>query len=260
MNTLTLFFFMIATVLLTACIDNEKKSDSVVDKGVWIQDELFTQINSLRKEIVELKAQLNSVDKKLTEHLNGKKQAEIKSLSLQAIESIGSGSAKFAIIEFSDFQCPYCSRHDKKVFPKIQKQYIETGKFRYMARDFPLAFHSQAPAAAKAAHCAGDQDQYWPMRHKLFAGGSLNSDRFTQDALALDLDMDDFNECMQTNKYAQRVQNDLAYGDKAGVDGTPRFYIGRIQDDQLIDVIPLSGAQPFSAFERVIKQVMNKKS
>lgn len=258
MLKLLLLTFLASTLIISAGC--EKVSPESPSEQDWVYDEILAQLQVLRRETIELKDKLKKVESKLDSHLKGARRAKPNKVSIENIEVLGSDSAEFSIIEFSDFQCPYCARHDKQVFPELKKKYIDTGKLQYMARDYPLGFHKQAPAAAMAAHCAGDQDQYWPMRHRLFAGGSLNSKRFKKDALALDLNMDDFNECMQTNKYAQRVENDLVYGDKAGVDGTPRFYIGRIKDDQLIDVIPLSGAQPFSAFERVIKQVMNKKS
>jgi len=251
MNSIVLLFLLSLSFYVEA-LDQTNTS--------WVQEEVFSQLHSIRKEISELRKENKILDKKINDLIGLQNKVDNGALSLKNIEIYKSDNSEFAIVEFSDFQCPYCARHDKQVFPELKKKYIDTGKLQYMARDYPLGFHKQATAAAMAAHCAGDQDQYWSMRHKLFAGGSLNTGRFKKDALALDLDMDDFNECMQTSKYAQRVQNDLAYGDKAGVDGTPRFYIGRIQDDQLIDVIPLSGAQPFSAFERVIKQVMNKKS
>ena len=182
-----LLFLSLAFTMVACDSDEHKKNEE--SSNSWIQDELLLQMDTLRKELILLKNKTKTIEEKLESHLSGKKAVMPNKLSLREAESLGDKNTSFAIIEFSDFQCPYCARHDKQVFPELKKKYIDTGKLQYMARDYPLGFHKQAPAAAMAAHCAGDQDQYWPMRHKLFSGGSLNPDRFKKDALALNLDM-----------------------------------------------------------------------
>ena len=81
---------------------------------------------------------------------------------------LGDDSATVTVIEFTDYQCPFCSRHFEQTFGQIKKNYIDTGKVKYVVRDFPLSFHSNAHKAAEAAECAGEQGKYWEMHEKLF--------------------------------------------------------------------------------------------
>jgi protein-disulfide isomerase/plastocyanin len=158
----------------------------------------------------------------------------------------GDENAPVTIIEFSDYQCPFCGRFYEETLPQLEEQYIATGKVKLVHRDFPLeSIHPEARPAAEAAECAGDQGKYYEMHDKLYENQqSLSADNYKLWAEEIGLDMDQFNDCVESNKHAEEVSADLADGSAAGVTGTPGFFI----NGQL-----LSGAQPFSVFQQIIE-------
>src|SRR5688572_30506821 len=118
----------------------------------------------------------------------------------------GPANAKVALIEFSDFQCPFCSRFGKDAYPQIHKDYIETGKIKYVWRDLPLDFHKQAFKAAEAAHCAGEQGKFWEMHDHLFESQkNLMPEELPKYADALQLNKGLFQTCIDSNRYAEDI-------------------------------------------------------
>lgn len=163
----------------------------------------------------------------------------------------GNKNAPITIIEFSDYQCPFCTRAEPTI-----KQVLETykDKVRFIYRDFPLGFHQYAQKAAEASECADEQGKFWEYHDLLFEKQSEWSSegitKLKEYALNLGLDAKQFNECLDSGKMASEVQKDFNDGQQAGVSGTPAFFInGRL----------VSGAQPFSAFKQVIDEELNKK-
>ena len=168
---------------------------------------------------------------------------------------LGEEDAEVTIIEFSDYQCPFCRKFWQDTFTQLKKDYIDTGKVKFVYRDYPLGFHPMAVPAAEAANCArekGGDEAYYEMHDKMFEeqnildGGTVQSTvQFTKDDLkqwAKDIGYN-IDSCLDSGKYAQEVQNDFADGGSAGVQGTPAFFInGRL----------LSGAQPYAAFKQAI--------
>ncbi len=170
--------------------------------------------------------------------------------------SIGDPDAPVVIVEFTDFQCPFCARHTEQTFPQIKADYIDTGLVRYVFKDFPLTnIHPQAVLAAKAARCAGEQDAdaYLTMHGLLFAnqqawsGQSNASELFAGYATDAGLDGEAFAACLESGTHEAAVEADLEEGVRLGVTGTPAFFL----NGQL-----LSGAQPFDVFAQVIDQLM----
>jgi len=168
----------------------------------------------------------------------------------------GTGSAALNIIEFGDFQCPYCAEFEgvdavpqldtdkDKIVSSIVKDYVETGKANFYFKHFPLSFHSHAQKAAEAAECAGEQGKFWEYHDVLFKNqNALDVDSLKKYAADLGLNADQFNKCLDTDKYLEKVQNDLQEGTSAGVTGTPGVYVGQIL---------ISGAQPYEVFKEVI--------
>lgn len=157
--------------------------------------------------------------------------------------SRGPAGAKVEIIEFSDFQCPYCLR----AFPVV-KQVLQTygNRIRFVYRNFPLPNHPQARPAAEAAACANEQGKFWEYHDRLFGNQDKLSDTdLKAHAVALGLNAGQFTECVNTRKYQKDVDADIVAGNDVGVSGTPAFFInGR----------PLDGAQPYEAFKQVIDE------
>lgn len=164
----------------------------------------------------------------------------------------GKPDAPLTLVEFSDYQCPFCARHFRETLPQIAAEYIKTGKLRYVFRDFPLDFHAQAERAAQAAQCAGDQGKYWQMHDQLFTDPrAISLDDFTVQATTIALDLDRFNTCLSEKKYAEEVKKDLKEGQQLGITGTPGFFIGRTDTiaNQVKGARPLIGAQPYASFK-----------
>jgi protein-disulfide isomerase len=162
--------------------------------------------------------------------------------------SLGRTSAPITLIEFSDFQCPFCQR----VAPTLKKVRDTYGdKVRIVWKDFPLTqIHPQAFKAGEAAHCAGDQGKYWEYHDRLFANQQqLQPEELKKHAADLGLDAAAFNACLDTSKYGERVRDGVAQGQRLGVNSTPTIYInGRM----------LSGAQPYETFVSVIDEELSR--
>jgi protein-disulfide isomerase len=159
----------------------------------------------------------------------------------------GNVRAPVTIVEFSDFQCPFCARA-RPIVNRVRETYGD--KVRILFRDFPLQMHSQAMKAAEAASCAGDQDKFWEMHDRLFASqAKLQVPELKQYATELGLKAEAFSECLDSGKYASKWQQGLADGTQYGVTGTPAFFInGR----------PLMGARPFEDFATVIDDELER--
>jgi protein-disulfide isomerase len=161
----------------------------------------------------------------------------------------GSDGAKITMVEFTDYQCPFCSRYVNEAFVQLEKEYIDTGKIKYVLRDLPLPFHANARKAAEAARCAGEQNKYWEYHGKLFEAQEIWSEGealvlFGQYAGELGLDRGQFNSCLDTGKFTQAIDDDLALAQKVGAGGTPTFFINGKK---------LVGAQPYEAFKSLIE-------
>ena len=163
---------------------------------------------------------------------------------------LGSADAPITIIEFADFQCPYCQRHAQETYPQLQANYGD--KIRFVYKDFPLSsIHPQAFPAALASHCAQEQGQFWEYHDLLFSGQQeLGDDAYTAYAEQLGLNMNDFNACYQDQKYTDQVQTDYNYAVQLGVSSTPTFFINGIA---------VIGAQPYSVFSQIIDYELQNK-
>jgi protein-disulfide isomerase len=156
----------------------------------------------------------------------------------------GDPNAPVTIVEFSDYECPFCARFYSQTLAQLDTEYIQTGKVKLIYRDFPLSFHREAQKAAEAAECAGAQDQYYDMHDKLFESGVVGGvATFKRYAGELGLNQADFDSCLDSGEMASEVRKDFSEGSQFGVQGTPAFFInGKL----------LSGAQPIEAFRQVI--------
>ena len=171
---------------------------------------------------------------------------------------VGSSRATVAIVEFSDYQCPYCQDFHDRIYPRLKKEYVETGIAQFVHKDLPLkSIHPQALAAALAASCAGLQKRFWPMHEALYANhGKLSPTLYPQLARALGLDETKFGACLGDAAREQVVMRDVAEARGLGITGTPSFVIGRIQGDMLTVVRLAKGAPSFEDFAREIEKLL----
>ena len=183
--------------------------------------------------------------------------AERVTLSSVAGDFLGRADAPLTMVEFTDLQCPFCRQFHATAFAQIKRDYIDTGKLRYISRDFPLdTIHPLAIAALRADRCAGEQGKFWEMRHAILGNGKLKSDSFAGYAKDLTLDVARFNACVgDTARLDARWQSDRAEGVSVGVTGTPAFVIGR-STARGLEGIRLAGAKPYSVFDAALKDLL----
>jgi protein-disulfide isomerase len=172
----------------------------------------------------------------------------------------GDANAKITLVEFTDYQCPFCSRHYRDTMPQIIKDYVDTGKVKYVLREFPLeAIHPLAFKASEAAQCAGEQGKYWEMHDRLFANqNALAQAQLLGHGEAIALDAAKFKSCLDGGKFAAKVRKDLGDAQKAGATGTPTFYLGRTDPGgrEVKSVRKLVGAQPYASFKDAIDTLL----
>lgn len=233
----------------------------------------FTQsteeLKALRKEIETLKQGQSAIQKELQEIkslLRGRVATpppEPQHVVLSVKDDLfkGDKNAKLTLIEFSDYQCPFCARHFRDTLPQLEREYIASGKVKYVFRNFPIeSIHPQAFKAAEAANCAGEQEKYWEMHDRLFANqNALGLKDLPNHAKALVLDLSKFQQCLDSGKHAAKIRSDLADGQKAGVQGTPTFFLGLTEpnDTNLKVLRVIRGAQPYTAFKGAIDNLLS---
>jgi protein-disulfide isomerase len=162
---------------------------------------------------------------------------------------MGRDDAPLTIIEFTDLQCPYCARHALQTLPRLQAEYIDTGRLRYASRDLPLPSHSFALPAAVASRCAGEQGRFWDYREALFASqATLGSEPYGRIAAGLGLDVGRLQACRSDGRAEAIVRADLALAGSQGIGSTPTFVIGRVVAGEFQGEV-VEGAQPYEFFK-----------
>lgn len=169
----------------------------------------------------------------------------------------GDPNAPITMLEYSDFTCGFCEKFFHETFPKLLSEYIETGKVRFVYRDFPRGIGSPL-RAADAARCAGEQNAYWPMHDRLFnSGGQLALDNLKQYAKELNLNGERFSECMAAHRYMQDIEKDLRDAGSLGIRGTPAFVLFPTKVPENPHLILIPGAFPYETFKEEIDKLFN---
>lgn len=164
---------------------------------------------------------------------------------------IGNENAKVTVVEFSDFQCPFCRSFWSGAYQQIKSEYIDTGKIKFVYRDYPLSFHPAAQVSAEASECAEEQGKFWEMHDKIFQEQAKQGTgtvtygvvELKKWASQIGLTSAKFNQCLDSRKYKSEVEKDLADGSTYGVSGTPTLFVNGN---------PIVGAQPFAVFKALI--------
>jgi protein-disulfide isomerase len=183
--------------------------------------------------------------------------SDMVEMPLGALEyALGRPDAPLTVVEFTDYQCPYCRRFQAETWPRLKRDWVDTGKVRFIVRDLPLEIHSAARPAAEAAHCAGEQGQFWRM-HDLLLGmqADLSVKGIDGYAHAVGLDMGRFHACVAAHKYSPDIARNIAEADRLQLNGTPSFVIGRTVNGVLTGQ-RVAGALPYADFDAGLKSLL----
>ena len=233
------------------------------------------EIQALEAEIESLKKGQAAIQKTLGDILTileplrrrtqARKPFEPKDIDLAGAAYKGTADAPVTLVEFTDYQCPFCRRHFRTVMPRIEKDYVATGKLRYMLKEFPLpSLHRGAPKAAEGALCAGAQGKYWEMHDLIFENQrAVAPNQLKDKASKLGLDVAAFSDCLDSNRYQERVRADMRAGRALGLSGTPSFFLGRTDPknpDKIQATKFIRGAQGYAAFKKAIDELLKQGS
>lgn len=177
---------------------------------------------------------------------------------------LGDKNAPVTMIEFSDYECPFCKRHFDQVWPELKKTYVDTGKLKVVFRNLPLSFHQNAHKEAQAALCVkdlGGDSAYYKYHDAMFTkttsnGTGLALDQLSKIATEVGVDGTKVQSCLDGEKYKDYVDKDLSYAGTVGASGTPTFFIGKSDSSNTITGTRIVGAQPFSAFQAQIDPLL----
>jgi protein-disulfide isomerase len=218
------------------------------------------QAEEILKELRQIRQLLERSPPGSTQPVRAPAPPERVKVTLGTGYAIGRVDAPLTMVEFTDYQCPYCRRFHQETFEQLKKNWIDTGKLRYVGRDLPLDFHTHARGAAIAARCAGEQGRFWDMRNQLFSNQNrLAQSDLTEHAHTLGLDEQSFNACLQSGRFAQEIDRDLADAKAIGIEGTPSFILGRFSGDA-VEGLKLVGAQPYSIFQAELNKQLEASS
>jgi protein-disulfide isomerase len=238
------------TVPLTAQNAKKDKETPADEQGITRQqaDEILDELRRIR-ELLEAQA--------------GRGGAQVPvhaKLNLDGFQMLGAANAPITVVEFTDYQCPYCQHFHTEVYGDLKKHYVDTGKVRFFSRDLPLnSLHPDALRAAQAGRCAADQNQFWAMRDMMVSDPTkLDLESLVAYAGKLGVDVDVFRSCLTSEKYKEAVQTDVMDAMRIGAEGTPTFVIGKTTPTG-VDGELLVGAQPIGMFVKEFARIEDAK-
>lgn len=226
--------------------------------AVWADGITKEQADGILQELTQIRKLLEN-QQALLERSAGQAPAADRIMTLPVVETyvLGSKDAPVTLVEFTDYQCPFCSKFHGDTYPQLKKDFIDTGKVRFISRDLPLSIHKQAFPAARAARCAGEQDKFWDMRHVLSSNPkNLSETEIGQYARNLGLDSARFQACLESNKYDPAIRRDEADARSIGITGTPAFILGHSTHGEQFEGVHISGAQFYTVFAAKINKLL----
>ena len=233
------------------------------------QQESGGEIKELKKEIESLKIIQTEVLKELLEikkllatraSPNADTPPREIIIDTEGSPIKGNESARFALIEYSDYECPFCSRYVRDTLPLIERDYIKTGKIKYVFRDFPIeSLHRNALLASEAAACAREQGKYWEMHDRLFSNpNALTAKDITTHAQFIGINPTDFQQCLDSSKYREVIRKAVSEAAGLGINGTPTFFVAvSVPNSSKVKVIrALKGAPAYANFKEVLDTIL----
>lgn len=218
----------------------------------------------LQSEISDLRAQQAQLTAELAELKSQGSQTPVRTLTVSGRPARGAETARVTFIEYSDYGCSYCAEYVREVSPRLIRDYVDTGRIRYVFKNYPVEeLHPGAFKAHVAAACAGDQGRYWQMHDRLFtAPNQLQASRFVEEARRVGLDASTFQSCVAGTSHDAVIRQDIDEAVRGGVNGTPVFVVA-LTETGGAPVTPLRvvvGVQPYEAFTDAIDDVLARAS
>jgi protein-disulfide isomerase len=219
---------------------------------------------AILEELRELRAKVERLEQSLTGTTNlqapaqqAERETEVR-VSTSGRYVLGKDDAPVTLVEFTDYQCPYCNQFFFMTRPKLKSDYIDAGILRLVIKDLPLPIHPDARRAAHAARCGGEQDAFWRIQEMLYSNArQFNDSLLDQYLTALDLDKEDFGECMDSGRHYQAIDRDMFEARGAGIRSTPSFVLGRTDGD-VLEGKKIRGAQPYEVFSAEIESILSQ--
>ena len=219
------------------------------DEGITRQqaEDILNELRQIR-QLLEKQQARGSGQRDQTEPVRAK-------LNLNGFQMLGNKNAPLTVVEFTDYQCPFCRQFHVTAYAELKKNYIDTGKLRFFSRDLPLDFHANAMRAAEAARCAADQGKFWQLRDIMGADpDKLEMANLVEDASGLKMNIAAFRTCVESEKYKNAIQTDVMEAMKIGATGTPTFVMGKSTADGVDGEVVL-GAMPYPMFDEKLKEI-----
>jgi protein-disulfide isomerase len=218
------------------------------------------RLSALSESIRELGRKVDELDRLLRSMLPPSPVEDVTPVRLSIAESpfLGSMTASLVVVEFSDFQCPFCGQHFRATLPQLRRQLVDTGQIQYVFKNFPLLdIHPQAHGAAVAGLCAHRQSAFWKMHDTLFEHqDQLSAEALDAHAQSLGLDKNRFQECSKDPAVRRVVERDMEEAKALGMTGTPTFLVGRIETPGTVTVLKrVTGAHPLTVLAAAVESV-----
>lgn len=238
--------------------------------SAYSHDEIpVEEFNQLKNELIMIRRDMATMQQLLTEiHRKqvvpqaaaGSRKTESTELVVTEFDHVfGNSEASVVMVEYSEFQCPYCSRFNKQTLGALKRDYIDTGKLAFIPREFPLDFHAEAKAAAVFALCANKQGEYWAARELLFQHQrELGEDIYQQLTEEIGLDSAKIEQCRSDGAVADFIDTTMKNGKSLGVKGTPTVFIGSMKNGAVVNAKRVVGAQPVSVFNEIISSMLSE--
>lgn len=224
-------------------------------------DKLTSAVNALSEQIRDLKDSIRSMSLAARPAAAVPSAPETAVIDIDGFPTLGKADINLVMVEFADFQCPFCARYTRDTYAVLKQEYVDSGRIKYVFRHFPLSnIHDMAQRASSAAECAHGIGKFWDIHDAFFrTTAPLNEATVHKIAADVGVTEEQLSRCMNDTDTLARVQADTAEGVRLGITGTPTFLIGRLGSDGRLRVERrIVGAQPLQAFKSVLDQMLNK--
>lgn len=237
-------FALSLALFIFGCADNAK---------------LIQEQENTKKELAEIKKML--AERPATPQPPQAKPFQPVDVNIADAPFLGKADAPVTLVEFTDYRCPFCKRHATTTKLQLVKEYVDTGKLKYVLKEFPLkSLHPDADKLSLAALCAGDQGKYWEMHDAIFSSESKPDPKdLSKEIASIKLNKGSFQKCFDSNKYSEKINSNISEGSSLGITGTPSFVLGKTDsaDSSKVHVtVAVKGARPFPAFKEEIDKLL----